>query len=258
MVRRESVGDSVQRKAELIELFAQRAEPGVRNAIIERYLPLAESLARRYAHSGQPLDDLIQVASLGLVRSVDRFDAQRGVSFESFAFPTILGELKRHHRDLGWSVRLPRRLKERTLLIKNAIPLLSQDLGRSPTVHEIAEYAGLTSDEVLEAIDAQDAYSSTSIDIAFESESSTLRDRIASRSGEYEIADEWAEFLPHLRALPERERVILMYRFFRDWTQGQIAEELDISQMHVSRLLARTLRKLREAVAAERVLTPAV
>jgi RNA polymerase sigma-B factor len=233
------------------DLFIRRTEDGVRDELIEHYLPLAESLARRYQHSGQALDDLVQVASIGLLKAVDRFDPERGVTFESYAIPTILGELKRYHRDQGWSVRMPRRLQEQTLAIKDAIPVLSQDLGRSPTISEIATHANLTEEEVLEAMDAQDAYASISLDapIDDESEGSSLSDRIATQDfEEFEIAEEWAEFEPHLRSLPERERRILVLRFFRDWTQSQIAEELGISQMHVSRLLSQTLQKLRKAV----------
>ena len=243
--------DPVEREGLDYELFDQRDRPGVRDALIENFLPLAESLARRYQHSGQPLDDLIQVASIGLLKAVDRFDPGRGVTFESYAIPTILGELKRYHRDQGWSVRMPRRLQEHTLLIKDAIPVLAQDLGRSPTITEIAGHAQLSEEEVLEAMDAQDAYASISLDapIDEESEGSTLSERLSTDVEEFEIAEEWAEFEPHLERLPERERRILVLRFFRDWTQSQIAQELGISQMHVSRLLSQTLQKLREAVA---------
>lgn len=243
--------DRIDSDALVHELFDQKEEPGVRDEIIERYIPLAESLARRYQHSGQPLDDLVQVASIGLVKAVDRFDPARGVSFESYAIPTILGELKRHHRDQGWSVRMPRRLQEHTLMIKESVPLLAQEIGRSPTIKEIAVHANLSEEEVLEAMDAQDAYASISLDapIDEDSDSSTLSDRLATDVEEFEIAEEWVEFEPHLRALPERERHILVLRFFQDWTQSQIAEELGISQMHVSRLLSQTLQKLREVVA---------
>jgi RNA polymerase sigma-B factor len=234
------------------ELFEQRDDPRKRDELIERYLPLAESLARRYQHSGQTLDDLTQVASIGLVKAVDRFDPNRGVNFESYAIPTILGELKRYHRDQGWSVRMPRRLQELTLQIKDSIPALSQELGRSPTISEIAAHAQLSEEEVLEALDAQDAYASISLDAPIDdgSENSTLSDRLSVESEDFELAEQWAEFEPHLRSLPEREQRIIVLRFFRDWTQSQIAEELGISQMHVSRLLSQTLQKLREAVGA--------
>jgi RNA polymerase sigma-B factor len=237
-------------REEVNALFDRRDEPGIRDTLVERYLHMAESLARRYQHSGQALDDLVQVASIGLLKAIDRFDAEFGVNFESYAIPTILGELKRYHRDQGWSVRMPRRLQELTLQIKDAVPVLSQELGRSPSIAEIAGHAQLTEEEVLEAMDAQDAYASISLDapVDEESEGSTLVDRIAIFDGDFDIAEEWVQFEPHLRALPQRERQIIVLRFFRDWTQSQIAEELGISQMHVSRLLSQTLQKLRDAV----------
>jgi len=231
------------------DLFGRREEAGVREALVGRYLPMAESLARRYQHSGQAFDDLVQVASIGLLKAIDRFDSARGVNFESYAIPTILGELKRYHRDQGWSVRMPRRLQELTLQIKDAVPVLSQELGRSPSIAEIADHAQLTEEEVLEAMDAQDAYASISLDAPVdETEGATLSDRLSTEDFDFDMAEEWAQFEPHLRALPERERQIIVLRFFRDWTQSQIAEELGISQMHVSRLLSQTLQKLREEV----------
>jgi RNA polymerase sigma-B factor len=231
------------------ELFERREEPTVRGELIERYLPLAQNLARRYQRSGQPLEDLVQIASIGLIKAVDGYDPNRGVSFESYAVPTILGELKRYHRDRGWSVRVPRRLQEHALRLKDAVPRLSQELGRSPTIAEIARHADLNEEEVLEALDAQEAYASLSLDAPMDDsgEGATLADRVAT-DDDLEIVEEWAEFEPHLRQLPERERRIIILRFFKDWTQSEIAEELGISQMHVSRLLSQTLRTLRDAV----------
>lgn len=232
------------------ELFAKRDEPGVRDQLVERYLALAQNLARRYQRSGQPIEDLVQIASIGLIKAVDGFDSARGASFESYAVPTILGELKRYHRDRGWSVRMPRRLQENALLLKDSIPRLSQDLHRSPKIAEIAGHTGLSEEEVLEALDAQEAYASLSLDAPIDDfgEGATLADRVASKDDDLEMVEEWAEFEPHLRRLPERERRIIILRFFKDWTQSEIAEELGISQMHVSRLLSQTLRSLREAV----------
>ncbi len=232
------------------ERFGRRDDPSVRQELIEHYLPLAQNLARRYQRSGQPLEDLVQIASIGLIKAVDGFDASRGASFESYAVPTILGELKRYHRDRGWSVRMPRRLQEHSLLLKDAVPRLSQELGRSPTIAEIAGQTDQSGEEVLEALDAQDAYASLSLDAPMDNagESSTLADRVATPGDDLETVEEWAEFEPHLRRLPERERRIIVLRFFRDWTQSEIAEELGISQMHVSRLLSQTLRSLRDAV----------
>jgi RNA polymerase sigma-B factor len=232
------------------ELFERREESDVRDELVRRYLPLAETLARRYQYSGQPLDDLVQIASIGLIKSVDRFDTSRGVTFESYAIPTILGELKRYHRDLGWSVRMPRRLQEQALLLKDAFPVLAQELGRSPTVREIAQHTHMSEEEVLEAMDAQDAYATISIDAPLDDtgEAATLGDRLTTDDDDFEVAEGWAEFIPHLRKLPEREQRIIVLRFFHDRTQSQIADELGISQMHVSRLLAQTLRDLRDAV----------
>jgi RNA polymerase sigma-B factor len=233
------------------ELFGRKDDDGVRDRLVERYLPLAEALARRYQHSGQPMDDLVQVACIGLIKAIDRFDHKRGTSFESYAIPTILGELKRHHRDRGWSVRMPRRLQEHALVIKEVIPLLAQDLGRSPTIGEIGAHAGLTEDEVHEALEAQHAYSGISLDapLGDETNSSSLADTMADEDSSLEIAEQWAECEPHVLRLPERQRKLLLLRFFEDRTQSEIADELGISQMHVSRLLSRTLAYLREALA---------
>jgi RNA polymerase sigma-B factor len=243
--------DPLQSEDSPEELFARREDAGVREQLIERYLSLAQNLARRYQRSGQPLDDLVQIASIGLIKAVDGYDSGRGASFESYAVPTILGELKRYHRDRGWAVRMPRRLQELALQLKDAVPRLSQELGRSPTIDEIAGTTGLTNEEVLEALDAQDAYASLSLDAPIDEagEGATLADRV-SIDDDLEMVDEWAEFEPHLRGLPERERRIIVLRFFKDWTQSEIAEELGISQMHVSRLLSQTLRTLRDAVQA--------
>jgi RNA polymerase sigma-B factor len=242
--------DPLQSESTTAELFARREESGVRDRLVEQYLPLAQNLARRYQRSGQPLEDLVQIASIGLIKAVDGYDASRGASFESYAVPTILGELKRYHRDRGWSVRMPRRLQENALRLKDSIPRLSQDLGRSPTIAEISEHTDLSEEEVLEALDAQEAYASLSLDAPIDEtgEGATLADRVAGEDDDLEMVEEWAEFEPHLRTLPERERRIIVLRFFKDWTQSEIAEELGISQMHVSRLLSQTLRSLRDAV----------
>jgi RNA polymerase sigma-B factor len=231
-----------------LALFEKRDEPGVRDRLIEQYLPLAQNLAKRYMHSGQSLDDLIQVACVGLINAVDRFDASRGVGFHSFAVPTILGELKRYHRDRGWSIRVPRRLQENALIVKNAVPILCQETGRSPTIAELSECTALSEEEVLEAIEAQEAYASVSLDATFDGdgESSSLTERLAIDDAEMEFADEWVEIVAIMRQLPVRERRIVALRFFADRTQSEIAAELGISQMHVSRLLRRALLSLRE------------
>lgn len=244
--------DALRSKEKPEDLFDRREEDGVRDRLAEHYLPLAQGLARRYRHCGQPMEDLVQVACIGLVKAIDRFEPVRGVSFESYAVPTILGELKRYHRDRGWSVRMPRQLQELALHVKDTIPELAQELGRSPTVGEVAEHSDLSEEDVLEALDAQDAYTSMSLDtpLGAAGESMTLADTIATDDEQLEIAEEWAECAPHLRSLPDRERRLIELRFFRDRTQSEIARELGISQMHVSRLLSQTLETLREAVGA--------
>lgn len=233
------------------DLFAMKNEVDARECLVERYLPLARHLARRYVHTGQPLDDLEQVASIGLIKAIDRYDAKKGFKFESFAVPTILGELKRYHRDRGWSVRVPRQLQERALRIRSEVPLLAQELKRSPMIREIAVRLGMSQDEVLEALDAQEAYASVSIDAPIAGEVISLADRLASDDeDEIDNAELWVLCEPHLRRLPERERRLIELRYFQDRTQSEIAAELGISQMHVSRLLSQTLQSLRQAIGA--------
>jgi len=198
--------------------------------------------------SGQPLDDLTQVEYIGLINAADRFDPSRGVSFQSYAIPTILGELKRYHRDRGWSIRVPRRLQENALMVKNAVPVLAQETGRSPTIPEIAECTALSEEDVLEAIEAQDAYACVSLDAPHESgdEGPSLADRLAAEDENLRITEDWIEVVANLSRLPVRERRIVALRFLADRTQTQIAAELGISQMHVSRLLRQALNTLRE------------
>jgi RNA polymerase sigma-B factor len=234
--------------AEVRRLFeAARSDPEARTRLVEMHRPLAESLARRYQGYGEALDDLVQVASIGLLNAIDRFDASRGITFAAFATPTIVGELKRHFRDRGWSVRVPRRLQENTLKIRRTMPDLAQTLGRSPKVAELAEASGMSEDDVLEASEALLAYSTTSLDMPLGDEV-TLGETLAATGGDIEIAEEWADLAPHIAQLPDRERTILALRFFRGLTQTEIAEEVGLSQMHVSRLLGRALGTLRIAL----------
>lgn len=231
------------------ELFSRaRADRSALEELVARYQPLADGLARRYHGYGEPLDDLVQVASIGLLNAIDRFDPARGVGFAAFATPTIVGELKRHFRDRGWAVRMPRRLQENTLKFRRALSDLTQSLGRSPTVAELSTDTGLDPDEVLEAGDALLAYSTTSLDTPVGSDV-TLADTLSMPQTELEGAEGWADVGPHLAKLPERERRIIVLRFFRGLTQTEIAEAVGVSQMHVSRLLARALRKLRDTLA---------
>jgi RNA polymerase sigma-B factor len=228
------------------DLFTRAHEdPAAREALVVRHRPLAEYLARRFQGRGEPVDDLIQVAMIGLLKAIDRFDADRGVKFATYATATIVGELKRHFRDRGWSVRVPRRLQEMGLQVSKVVGELSQVHGRSPTVREIAERTGLTDEEVIEAIDVASAYVPASLDAAPGEDDAPREFGVEEEA--FELLEGWTSVAPAIRELPARERRILYLRFFRGLTQTQIAEELGISQMHVSRLLARTLARLRAA-----------
>ena len=235
------------------EEFAATRDPALRDELIEAHLGLAEYLARRFANRGEPLDDLVQVASLGLVKAVERFDPARGLEFTTFATPTIVGELKRHFRDKGWAVRVPRRVQELHLRVTRVIDDLALELGRSPTVQEIAQRAGTTEDEVIEAIDAGSAYRSASLDAgrSDDEESPGLLGQLGELDPELQRAERRAALSPLLADLPEREQVMLYLRFYEGMTQSEIAKRLGISQMHVSRLLSRSLQALREAAEAD-------
>jgi RNA polymerase sigma-B factor len=228
--------------------FAATRDPKLRDQLIEAHLGLAEYLARRFANRGEPLDDLVQVASLGLVKAVERFDPGRGLEFTTFATPTIVGELKRHFRDKGWAVRVPRRVQELHLRVTHVVDDLSNELGRSPTIAEIAVRAGTTEDEVIEALDAGSAYRSTSLDAGRgdDDESPGLIGQLGGLDPEIARAERRAALGPMMAVLPEREQVMLYLRFYDGMTQSEIAKRLGISQMHVSRLLSRSLQRLRE------------
>ena len=228
--------------------YAANRDGALRDQLIEAHIGLAEYLARRFANRGEPLDDLVQVASLGLVKAVERFDPARGLEFTTFATPTIAGELKRHFRDKGWAVRVPRRVQELHLRITRVIDDLSNELGRSPNVDEIAKRAGTTADEAIEAIDAGSAYRFTSLDAgrSDDDESPGLLGQLGDIDPELALSELRTTLGPLIAALPEREQVLLYLRFYEGLTQSEIAKRLGISQMHVSRLLARSLEQLRE------------
>ncbi|HVA42875.1 MAG TPA: SigB/SigF/SigG family RNA polymerase sigma factor [Acidimicrobiales bacterium] len=237
------------------EEFARTRSDALRDHLVNAHLGLAEYLARRFANRGEPLDDLIQVASIGLVKAVDRFDPERPVEFSTYATHTIVGELKRHFRDKGWAVRAPRRLQELYLRLGQVVADLSQELGRSPTVTELAAEMQASEEEVLEAMEAGQAYRFASLDAPAPGPDDEGSSTLASQLGEDDLAmaaaEDRAALSPLLASLPPRERRILFLRFFQGLTQSEIATQLGISQMHVSRLLARSLSQLR-AVAAER------
>ena len=221
-----------------------------RERLVEMYLPLAEHLARRFRHRGELLDDLVQVASLALLKSIDGFDPNRGAAFTSYAIPMIVGELKRHFRDKGWDVRVPRRLQELRLEISKVSGDLAQKLGRSPTVADLAGHLQVTDEEVIEALDCSQAYRALSLHAPVSGDESggELMDLLGGTDPEMESVENRADLRPLLARLPEREQKIIAMRFFGNMTQSQIAAEIGISQMHVSRLLAHALTVLREAL----------
>ncbi|QFR98008.1 SigB/SigF/SigG family RNA polymerase sigma factor [Streptomyces tsukubensis] len=224
----------------------------LRNRLVRMHLPLVEHLARRFRNRGEPLDDLTQVATIGLIKSVDRFDPERGVEFSTYATPTVVGEIKRHFRDKGWAVRVPRRLQELRLSLTSATAELSQLHGRSPTVHELAERLAISEEEVLEGLESANAYSTLSLDVPdTDDESPAVADTLGAEDEALEGVEYRESLKPLLEDLPPREKRILLLRFFGNMTQSQIAQEVGISQMHVSRLLARTLAQLREKLLVE-------
>jgi RNA polymerase sigma-B factor len=229
----------------------RRAE--LRHELVTGHLPVAEHIARRFAHRGEAGEDLVQVATVGLINAVDRFDPERGTDFLSFAVPTVMGEIRRYFRDSSWSVRVPRRLKELHLAITAAGNELSQQLGRAPTPSEIATRLGMSKDEIYEGLEAGNAYHSVSLDdmLTQDSDNTSLGEMLGEPDSAMEGVENHESLLPLVRELPERERTILLLRFFGNLTQTQIAEKIGISQMHVSRLLARTLQKLRDGLLEE-------
>ena len=224
--------------------FAHSCDQDVRDALVAQHLGIAVHLARRFTGRGEPFDDLVQVASLALVGAVDRFDPDRGVEFSTFATRTILGELKRHFRDKGWFVRAPRRVQELYLNVKDAASSLDQELGRSPTIPEIAARVGAGEDDVIEALEAGRGYRAGSLD-AVGPDGDTLADRVGRPDPGFSEAEDRTLLAPALARLPRRERAIVEWRFVDGLTQLEIAERLGISQMHVSRLLAKVLAQLR-------------
>ena len=241
------------RRAHTRQLFTQLREtgdPSTRDELAKLHLPLVEYLAKRFKDRGEPLDDLIQVGSVGLLKAIDRFDLDREVEFSTYATPTIVGELKRYFRDKGWAIRVPRRLQELSLRLNKLVAQLTQDLGRAPTVPELAKAAGVSEDEVLEALESGQAYSTTSLDAPSgdDDDAPNRVDRIGEEDLRLDNLEYFASLAPLIEQLPERERTILYLRFFKGMTQSKIADHIGISQMHVSRLLTRILEFLREGM----------
>ena len=232
----------------LFQAYLEGGDLGARERLVERFLPLARQLARRYGAAGEPMDDLIQVASLGLVKAIDRYELDRGTAFSSFAVPTILGEIKRYFRDTGWTLRVPRAVQERRMKVNRAIPALTARLGRSPTTAEIAEHIQASSEDVLEALEAAVAYEPVSLDTSpgTEDDDETWAQTVGTEDPGYALVEYGATLAPAMKVLPKREQVILHMRFVEDMTQSQIAERIGISQMHVSRLIRKAIETMRE------------
>ncbi len=236
---------------ELLAEYARSGDRAAREEVVRRFMPFARSLAMRYSGGVEPTEDLVQVASLGLVAALERFDPARGVPFTAFAGPTILGELRRHFRDRVWTLRVPRGLQERIRAVEDAIAKLNSDLERSPTVAEIAELSELSEADVLESFEASLARRTMSLDqpspASEAGEESSMGDRIGSDDPGYELVEDREAIEAGAEILDETEREVLRLRFEEDLTQSKIAERVGYSQMHVSRILRRALDKLREA-----------
>ena len=226
--------------------YRRTRDRDLRNELVEEHVRLADFLARRFAHRGESADDLRQVALIGLLKAVERFEPERGLQFSSFATPTIVGELKRHFRDRGWAVRIPRRLQELHLEIERTVGTLSQELGRVPRISEIAARAGVSDEDVLESMEAGGLYRLSSIDGQAGDEHGGAPSGLPLGTDDAELGavDDRVEVAELLATLPARERTIVYLRFFEGLTQTEIAEHVGISQMHVSRLLTRSLQSL--------------
>jgi RNA polymerase sigma-B factor len=238
----------------LLERYHRQGDAQAREALVERFLPLARQLARRYQRPDEPLDDLVQVASVGLIKAIDRFDPARETAFSSFAVPTILGELKRYFRDTGWSVRVPRDLQELAVKVDRTVTALSSSLGRAPSPAEIAEATGASVEDVLEALEAAGAYQAVSLDrprADRDDPGETFAETLGDDDPGFELAEHGATISGLMHILPARERTVLHLRFVEDLTQSEIGDRIGVSQMHVSRLIRQALGRLRDAAEVE-------
>ena len=238
----------------LLERYHRQGDAQASEALVERFLPLARQLARRYQRPDEPLDDLVQVASVGLIKAIDRFDPARETAFSSFAVPTILGELKRYFRDTGWSVRVPRDLQELAVKVDRTVTALSSGLGRAPSPTEIAEATGASVEDVLEALEAAGAYQAVSLDrprADRDDPGETFAETLGDDDPGFELAEHGATISGLMHILPARERTVLHLRFVEDLTQSEIGDRIGVSQMHVSRLIRQALARLRDAAEVE-------
>ncbi|MDZ4063210.1 MAG: SigB/SigF/SigG family RNA polymerase sigma factor [Coriobacteriia bacterium] len=239
---------------ELFRRFRLEADEAARDELITMYLNLVKYLASRFRNRGEPIDDLIQVGTIGLIKAIDRFDIDRQVEFTTYATPTIVGELKRYFRDKGWAIKVPRRLQELSFKVNQAVDALTQRLQKSPTIAEIAEYLDVTSEEVLEALETSEAYNFVSLESdrgGDGSDSFSILEYIGKDDQLMAIVDDRTTLASALKQLTAQEQRVLYLRFFEGLTQTEIARQLRISQMQVSRLLRRTLKVLREGIVRE-------
>jgi RNA polymerase sigma-B factor len=233
----------------LLRRYHEEGDLEARDQLIEQYMSLVRALARRYAYRGEQLEDLVQIGAIGLIKAVDRFDVERGVELTTYATPNIVGEIKRHFRDKGWAVRVPRALQELNVRLSRLIEQLTVEHGRSPTIRELAAAAGVEEEEVLEALESGRAYAAVSLSAGGGGEDDLdPLESIGAEERQYEASEDRVVLAPGFRALEERERRILQLRFFEGLTQSQIAQQIGISQMHVSRLIRRSLETIRETI----------
>ena len=242
--------DSRELDREMLEQFAaldadSEQKRAIRDALVEKHLPLVYFLARKFANRGEPLDDLVQVGTIGLIKAIDRFELSRGFEFSTFASPTIIGEIKRHFRDKTWAIRVPRRLQELGAKVEKTRGELNNELNRSPTPNEIALKLGITIEDVMEAMESQSAYFTISLDGSPDEDSPVLGDSLGSLDDSLLQIEDRESLKPLIALLDDRAKKILVLRFFENKSQSEIAQELDLSQMHVSRILAKTLATLR-------------
>jgi RNA polymerase sigma-B factor len=237
----------------LLRRYHEEGDLQAREKLIEQYMSLVRSLARRYSYRGEQLEDLVQIGAIGLIKAIDRFDIDRGVELTTYATPNIIGEIKRHFRDKGWAVRVPRGLQELNVQLSRLMEQLTVQLGRSPTIPELAKAAGVEEEQVLEALESGRAYTSLSLSVGGGGEDDDLDplESLGTEEHQYEVSEDRAVLAPGFRVLDPRERMILQLRFFDGLTQSQIAQQVGISQMHVSRLIRRSLEKIRETIAED-------
>lgn len=239
-----------QRTHELFVRYKHHNDEDAREQLIVNHLNLVRFLAAKFKNRGEPLDDLIQVGTVGLIKAIDRFDLSRGLEFTTFATPTVMGEIKRHFRDKGWSVRVPRRLQELSAKVSQATEALTKSLQRSPSVEEIAEYLDTSVDEVLEAMESSSAYSAIPLETTSsdDDEAPSVIDKYASEDTALAMADDRMVIEQTIRDFSPREQEVIRMRFVDGLTQAEIADKLGISQVQVSRLLRRTLKKIQEKI----------